>query len=93
MAFDKNSKNKMSKTSSFTPEHSNKIKQSHTTSVENLFNDDGNIKVPKLKPEQKKERYSFSLTPDVRQNIENMAKENNYPSSSALLNTIFKTKD
>ena len=51
---------------------------------------DGQITIPKKAPIEKKKTYTFSLLPSVRENIEKMAHENNYASSSELLNTLFK---
>lgn len=51
------------------------------------------INVPKKQPVEKHKRYTFSLKPSVRSNIEKMAKENNYKSSSELLNTLFKDEE
>lgn len=50
---------------------------------------DGTISIPKKAPIEKKKTYTFSLLPSVRENIQKMAQENNYESSSELLNTLF----
>ncbi|WP_215392843.1 CopG family transcriptional regulator [Staphylococcus aureus] len=54
---------------------------------------DGTLHIPKKEPVEKKKNYTFSLTPSVRKNIEKMANDNNYESSSELLNTLFKEVD
>ncbi|MBF0795248.1 CopG family transcriptional regulator [Mammaliicoccus lentus] len=48
------------------------------------------VNIPKKAPSEKKKNFTFSLLPSVRANIEKIAKENNYNSSSELLNTMFK---
>lgn len=58
---------------------------------ENSFiSSDGKLNIPKKKPVEKKKTYTFSLLPSVREHIDKLAKENNYESSSELLNTMFK---
>lgn len=60
----------------------------HSTN-ENISSD-GKLNIPKKDPIEKKKTYTFSLKPSVRENIEKMAHDNNYASSSELLNTLFK---
>ncbi|MDF0320914.1 CopG family transcriptional regulator [Staphylococcus pseudintermedius] len=64
--------------------------RSHFKSNNNNISSDGTLHIPKKEPIEKKKNYTFSLTPSVRKNIERMANENNYESSSELLNTLFK---
>lgn len=52
-------------------------------------NNDSTI-IPKKKPVEKKKKYTFSIRPSVRANIEKIAKENNYKSASDLLDTMFE---
>ncbi|MHD0398807.1 hypothetical protein ACY2DA_13375 [Staphylococcus simulans] len=82
MAFDANSN-----------EHSEKVKESlKSTRIKTdneYITEDGILNVPKKDPMKKKRTYTFSLYPEVREYIDRMAKENNYSSSSELLNTIF----
>ncbi|MBO0377079.1 hypothetical protein [Staphylococcus warneri] len=49
-----------------------------------------NTIIPKKKPVEKKKKYTFSIRPSVRSNIEKIAKENNYKSASDLLDTMFE---
>lgn len=48
------------------------------------------VNIPKKEAAEKKKNFTFSLYPSVRKKIEEKAKENNYSSSSELLNTLFK---
>lgn len=52
-----------------------------------------NTHIPKQEPVEIKHKYTFSLKPSVRAKIEKIAKENNYKSSSDLLNTMFENMD
>lgn len=70
-------------------EHSEKVKEGLKTTNKHISSD-GTLNIPKKEPIEKKKTYTFSLLPSVRKNIEKMAEENNYDSSSELLNTIFK---
>lgn len=82
MAFDANNN-----------EHTKKVKAGlKSTSIKtdnDYISEDGILNIPKKDPMKKKKTYTFSLYPEVREYIERMAKENNYSSSSELLNTIF----
>lgn len=70
------------------------LKQSNTIkSTTSNISSDGTINIPKKAPIEKKKTYTFSLLPSVRENIEKMAEENNYASSSELLNTLFDPKN
>lgn len=92
MAFDNNEETEKKREAI---EQSSKMKQSQPTVIhsnnENISSD-GKITIPKKAPIEKKKTYTFSLLPSVRKNIEEMAAENNYASSSELLNELFKTK-
>ncbi|HDA2604488.1 TPA: CopG family transcriptional regulator [Staphylococcus aureus] len=82
-------------------DHNAKVQESlkSTNKVNNFksnnknFSSDGTLHIPKKEPLEKKKNYTFSLTPSARKNIEIMAKENNYESSSELLNTLFKEEN
>ncbi|MDG0826357.1 CopG family transcriptional regulator [Staphylococcus equorum] len=70
------------------------LKQSNTIkSTTSNISSDGTINIPKKAPIEKKKTYTFSLLPSVRENIEKMSEENNYASSSELLNTLFDPKN
>lgn len=73
-------------------QQSEAVKQSQSQTIKSTTNNissDGTINIPKKAPIEKKKTYTFSLLPSVRENIEKMAQENNYASSSELLNTLF----
>lgn len=88
MAFGKNEESERKKQALQQSKQSNTIK-STTTNISS----DGTINIPKKAPIEKKKTYTFSLLPSVRENIEKMAEENNYASSSELLNTLFDPKN
>ncbi|OEL08246.1 hypothetical protein [Staphylococcus equorum] len=87
-------------------EHAQKIKDSKEQSQQELQNMQSEevpqtqqtemmnkVNIPKKAPIEKKKNYTFSLLPSVRANIVKMADENNYKSSSELLNTLFKEEN
>ncbi|CFH41654.1 TPA: hypothetical protein ACF5GV_002759 [Staphylococcus aureus] len=85
---DHNSKVQESLKSTNVDRYQDKLKSTNAN-----ISSDGTIHVPKKDPIEKKKNYTFSLLPSVRKNIEKMAKDNNYESSSELLNTLFKEQN
>lgn len=49
-----------------------------------------NIEIKKKEVREKKVRYQFMLQPSVRKKLEQLVKENNYPSSSEFVNDLIK---
>jgi len=49
-----------------------------------------NIEIKKKEVKEKKARYQFMLQPSVRKKLEQLVKENNYPSSSEFVNDLIK---
>lgn len=91
MAFDANNKDHNAKVQESLKSTNKKgLKSQEFVSSNKNIAADGTLHIPKKDPIEKKRNYTFRLTPSVRKNIENMAKENNYESSSELLNTLFK---
>lgn len=66
---------------------SNEVHETKTSSSDEMI-----LNIPKKEERKKKKNYTFSLHPDVREEIERKAKEFNYNSSSELLNELFKPK-
>ncbi|MBI5973923.1 CopG family transcriptional regulator [Staphylococcus caledonicus] len=92
MAFEANNKDhnaKVQESLKSTNRNDNKTQEQFVSTNKNISSD-GTLHIPKKEPIEKKKNYTFSLSPTVRKNIERMAKENNYESSSELLNTLFK---
>lgn len=67
------------------------VKETTNTNGKRLpSSDDMILNIPKKEKKQKKKNYTFSLYPEVREEIDRKAEEFNYGSSSELLNELFK---